>query len=403
MDDWFCIYPCRAFTVMTLDIKYILIPVKPQPSISISIPIKQHYCVNCIQSPLSQNWREIVWVSSFNFSFMEHCAFILFPVSNASIGKQSREWSAFGRVSKDRVSQYVTICHNNNGAQLLICWEKAKSNNSVIMWPPAVKPSEVATLSTNRLPLSSLSGSKRGDPLTCYVSLRAASGRLAGRQRMSKTERQANVEERKWGELWSRSVKCSSSAASSRRCRSDRRRKDLKPWKRRGGGGAAARWVLVIHLLKCQCNRVRRFTPVTLLTVTDAVKIPKCIRVRSAHGNTEMEPNMTLHDNIDSTQQQQLSLLVLASTKRHFKERHFWVITGWFIHFIQIIHQIMEQIWTLLKKFFQHCKINKLLCLVVVFFGGGNYSLLSQINFRTLKIAKTGAPIGGNLSHASYY
>lgn len=42
-------------------------------------------------------------------------------------------------------------------------------------------------------PSSSLSGSERGDPLTCYVSLPAASGRLSGRQRMSKTERKAKV------------------------------------------------------------------------------------------------------------------------------------------------------------------------------------------------------------------
>lgn len=219
------------------------------------------------------------------------------------------------------------------------------------MWPPAVKPSEVATLSTNRLPLSSLSGSKRGDPLTCYVSLRAASGRLAGRQRMSKTERKANVEERKWGELWSRSVKCSSSAASSRRCRSDRRRKDLKLWKRGEGGGAAARWVFVIHLLKCQCNRVSRFTPLTLPTLQTQWKY-QSVKEKEVHMETlkwsqtwRCMTTLIPHNNNNNNF---LSLPVLASTKRHFKERHFWVITGWFIHFIQIIHQIMERIWTLL-------------------------------------------------------
>lgn len=80
-----------AFTVMTLDIKHTLTPVKPQPSISISIPIKQHYCVNCIQSPLCQNWRKTVWVSSFHFSFtfMEHC----FPTDAFETGNRMKAQS----------------------------------------------------------------------------------------------------------------------------------------------------------------------------------------------------------------------------------------------------------------------------------------------------------------------
>lgn len=103
---------------------------------------------------------KIVWIeSSIFFYLLSHC-FHTHAIDGNRMTKETREQCAFRKITFENMC-VTTIMEVGDG-------------HTFHKLPP--------------LFLLSLPRSKREDTLTCYVSLRAPRGRLAGRHRMSKTE-----------------------------------------------------------------------------------------------------------------------------------------------------------------------------------------------------------------------